>query len=96
MKSTLFIAALFAAATASAQSSLLLPNNSAGTEMDTPPVLPSATPGPVEPASRADNPGTIDARRGPMMRGEIRELREPTQEDVDPAQRAPQSTDPVK
>ena len=44
MKSTLFIAALFAAATASAQSSLTLPNNSAGTEMDTPPILPS-TPG---------------------------------------------------
>jgi len=42
MKSSLLIAALFAATTASAQPSLLLPNNSAGTEMDTPPVLPSA------------------------------------------------------
>jgi len=42
MKSCLLIAALFAATTASAQPSLLLPNNSAGTEMDTPPVLPSA------------------------------------------------------
>ena len=43
MKSTFLLAALFAATTASAQSSLMLPNNSAGTEMDTPPVLP-ATP----------------------------------------------------
>ena len=37
-------AILAVAATASAQSSLTLPNNSAGTEMDTPPILPS-TPG---------------------------------------------------
>jgi hypothetical protein len=41
MKSTLFVAALFAAATASAQSSLTLPNNSAGTALDTPPLLPA-------------------------------------------------------
>ena len=56
MKSSLFIAAMFAATTASAQSSLLLPNNSAGTEMDTPPVLPG-TPKVLEPSEpRGDAP----------------------------------------
>jgi hypothetical protein len=51
MKSTLLIAALFAATAASAQSSLTLPNNSAGTELDTPPVLPG-TPSVLEPTPR--------------------------------------------
>ena len=41
IKSSLIVAALFAATAASAQPSLLLPNNSAGTEMDSPPVLPA-------------------------------------------------------
>jgi hypothetical protein len=40
MKSTFLIAALFAGV-ASAQSPLTLPNNSAGTALDTPPVLPA-------------------------------------------------------
>ena len=40
MKSSLLIAALFAGV-ASAQSPLTLPNNSAGTALDTPPVLPA-------------------------------------------------------
>ena len=55
MKSTLLLAALFAATTASAQSSILLPNNSAGTEMDTPPILPSAPAAlvPAEPGAGA-------------------------------------------
>jgi hypothetical protein len=51
MKSTLLIAAVFAATAASAQSSLTLPNNSAGTELDTPPVLPG-TPPVIEPSQR--------------------------------------------
>jgi hypothetical protein len=51
MNSTLLIAAMFAATAASAQSSLTLPNNSAGTELDTPPVVPG-TPSVLEPSPR--------------------------------------------
>jgi hypothetical protein len=62
MKSSLWIAALFAAA-ASAQSPLTLPNNSAGTEMDTPPVLP-AGPDVLAPATpRSDTAGGSAARQ---------------------------------
>jgi hypothetical protein len=63
MKSSFLIAAMLAAATASAQSSLLLPNNSAGTEMDTPPVLP-ADARTLEPAAKgSDAPLAIDERK---------------------------------
>ena len=51
MKPSLLLAALFAATAASAQPSLLLPNNSAGTELDTPPVLPGK-PSVLEPSPR--------------------------------------------
>jgi hypothetical protein len=51
MKSSLLIAAMFAATAASAQSTLTLPNNSAGTELDTPPVVPG-TPSVLEPSQR--------------------------------------------
>jgi hypothetical protein len=42
---------MFAATAASAQSTLTLPNNSAGTELDTPPVVPG-TPSVLEPSQR--------------------------------------------
>jgi hypothetical protein len=80
MKSTVFIAVLFAATTASAQSSLFLPNNSAGTEMDTPPLLP-ADPKILEPtAPRSEAPRAIDERKArelewPAIKGQIREAR---------------------
>ena len=85
MKSTLFIATLFAATTASAQSSLLLPNNSAGTEMDTPPVL-HADPRTLDPkaldpvAPRSDAPRSIEDRNPrdramPDASGPIRDAR---------------------
>jgi hypothetical protein len=51
MKSSVLIAAMFAATAASAQSTLTLPNNSAGTELDTPPVVPG-TPSVLEPSQR--------------------------------------------
>ena len=90
MKSTLVIAALFAATTAYAQSSLTLPNNSAGTVMDTPPVLPAGPDVlvPVEPrdgATRRDveqlaGPKQSDAadknRDGRVDEKELRELRD--------------------
>lgn len=56
MKSSLLIAALFAGV-ASAQSPLTLPNNSAGTEMDTPPVLPAGPDVLVPPTPRSDTAG---------------------------------------
>jgi hypothetical protein len=50
MRSSLFFAAMFAATAAFAQPALTLPNNSAGTELDTPPVLPG-TPSALEPST---------------------------------------------
>lgn len=68
VKSSLIVAALFASTAATAQSSLTLPNNSAGTELDTPPVLPAgpdvkapATPG--DKATRQD----VDPLAGPKQ-----------------------------
>lgn len=85
MKSTLFVAALFAATAASAQPSLFLPNNSAGTEMDTPPVLP-ADPRTLDPkaldpvAPRSNAPRSIEDRNArdramPNAAGPIRDAR---------------------
>ena len=65
MKSTLLIAALFAATAASAQSPLTLPNNSAGTEMDVPPVLPG-TPSVMEPKT---NDGTVSRDQAEQLAG---------------------------
>ena len=78
MKSSLLLAAMLAATIASAQTSLTLPNNSAGTALDTPPVLPAtpdALPPRSEPAPRAFD--TIDARRrGYVTREELLKDRE--------------------
>ena len=62
MKSRLLIAALFAATAASAQSPLTLPNNSAGTEMDTPPVLPAGPDVLVPATPKGDTAGSGVAR----------------------------------
>jgi hypothetical protein len=80
MKSTLFIAALFAATTASAQSSLFLPNNSAGTAMDTPPILPAESKALDPTAPRSLPPRAIDERKvreleWPAIKGQIRDAR---------------------
>jgi hypothetical protein len=61
MKSSLLIAALFAGV-ASAQSPLTLPNNSAGTEMDTPPVLPAGPDVLVPATPRSESAGNGVAR----------------------------------
>jgi len=78
MRSSLLLAALLAAATASAQTSLTLPNNSAGTTLDTPPVLPAAPdalPSRSDPAPRAFE--TIDARRrGYVTREDLEQLKD--------------------
>jgi hypothetical protein len=65
MKSKLLIAALFAATAASAQSPLTLPNNSAGTPLDTPPVLPGA-PSVTEPST---TDGTLSRDQAEQLAG---------------------------
>ena len=62
MKSSLLIAALFATA-ASAQSPLTLPNNSAGTALDTPPVLPAGPDVLVPATPRNDTSGSGASRQ---------------------------------
>ena len=78
MKSSLLFAAMLAATIASAQTSLTLPNNSAGTALDTPPILPAtpdALPPRSDPAPRAFE--TIDARRrGYVTREELEQLKD--------------------
>ena len=78
MKSSLLLAAMLAATVASAQTTLTLPNNSAGTTLDTPPVLPAAPdalPSRTEAAPRAFE--TIDARRrGYVTREELEQLKD--------------------
>jgi EF hand len=78
MKSSLLFAAMLAATIASAQTSLTLPNNSAGTALDTPPVLPAtpdALPPRSDPAPRAFE--TIDARRrGYVTREDLEQLKD--------------------
>ena len=78
MKSSLLFAAMLAATVASAQTSLTLPNNSAGTALDTPPILPAtpdALPPRSDPAPRAFE--TIDARRrGYVTREDLEELKD--------------------
>ena len=78
MKSSFLLVALIAAATASAQSSLTAPNNSAGTSLDTPPILPTAPealPPRSDPAPRAFE--SIDARRrGYVTREDLDQLKD--------------------
>jgi len=78
MKSSLLLAAMLAATVASAQTPLTLPNNSAGTALDTPPVLPAtpeALPPRSDPAPQAFQ--TIDARRrGYVTREDLEQLKD--------------------
>ena len=78
MKTSVLLAAMLAATVASAQTALTLPNNSAGTTLDTPPVLPAAPealPSRTEPAPRAFD--TIDARRrGYVTREDLDQLKD--------------------